>query len=99
MKFHPRATLAIALALTGVLGAVSASAATGPTVKIIQGESYGFNVVTAIASNGANVWVANSSGNSVTELDASTGAKVRLLHSSKFGFVGPAQLSDDGTHV
>ena len=99
MKRHLRASIAAAVVLSGLVGAVSADAASGPTVKIVQGKSYGFNAVTAIGSNGANVWVANSAGNSVTELDASTGAKVSLLKSKKFGFVGPARLSDDGTHV
>ena len=45
------------------------------------------------------VWVANSAGNSVTEIDASTGAKVNLFKNSKFGFKGPNQLSDDGTDL
>jgi len=72
MKFRIRATIALTLALSGLLGAVSASAATSSLVKVVQGKSYGFNAVTAIGSNGANVWVANSAGNSVTELDAST---------------------------
>jgi len=43
-------------------------------VKVIRGRSYGFNNPSAIASDGIHVWVANASGNSVTELSASTGA-------------------------
>jgi len=53
MKFRIRATIALTLALSGLLGAVSASAATSSLVKVVQGKSYGFNAVTRIGSNGA----------------------------------------------
>ena len=99
MKFPIRATIALALTLSGLLGVVGAGAATSSLVKIVQGKAYGFNAVTAIGSNGANVWVANSGGNSVTEIDASTGAKLNVFKKAKFGFDGPSRLSDDWTHV
>jgi len=35
----------------------------------------------------------------VTELDASTGAKLNVFKKAQFGFDGPARLSDDWTHV
>jgi len=41
----------------------------------------------------------HSAGNSVTELDASTGAKLNVFKKAQFGFDGPARLSDDWTHV
>ncbi len=98
MKFPIRSTIALMLTVSGLVGFAGTSGAT-PMVKIIQGKAYGFDSVTAIGSNGAHVWVANSEGNSVTEIDASTGAKVNLFRNSNWGFDGPAHLSDDWTHV
>lgn len=39
----------------------------------------GFDDPVAIYGNGAYVWVANSQGNSVTELKASNGSLVRVI--------------------
>ena len=66
---------------------------------MLKGSSYGFDGDTAMVSNGKVLWVANSAGNSVTEIDAATGAKVNLFKNAKFGFEGPNQLSDDGTDL
>ena len=68
------------------------NAKTGALVKFIQGSSYQFNLPVAISSVGKYVWVANqpcvfnnvykcsnSLGNSVTELNASTGALVQVI--------------------
>ena len=82
MKFSLRALAALALSLSGLVGAVSASATNGSTVKIIQGKAYGFNAVTDVVSNGAHVFAVNSAGNSVTELEASTGNVVNVLRRS-----------------
>src|ERR1039458_10053093 len=98
MKFPLRATIAFALTLSGLVGAVNASATSAPTVKIVQGNAYGFNAVSDVGSNGAHVFAVNSAGNSVTELDASTGNVVNLFKNRKFGFDGPAHLSDDWTN-
>ena len=48
-----------------------------------------------MSSDGTHVWVANFGGNSVTEINASTGAVVRTIA------VGsrPDGVSSDGTHV
>lgn len=52
-----------------------------------------------MSSDGRHVWIANSSGNSVTELDASTGALVKLIKGDRYGFDGPTGISPDGTDV
>jgi hypothetical protein len=57
----------------------------------------GFNGAVAVSSDGTHVWVANSGANgSVTELDAATGAFVRVI--SGYG-KAPTGISSDGTHV
>jgi DNA-binding beta-propeller fold protein YncE len=64
-----------------------------------RGSSYGFGGPHAVASDGTHVWVANSLGDSVSELDASSGALVRVLLASRFGFSMPDAVSSDGTDV
>ena len=51
------------------------------------------------SSDGTHVWVANASGNTVTELSASTGALVKVISGSSYGFNDPMRSSSDGTHV
>ena len=45
---------------------------------------------------GARVWVANSDGNSVTELGTETGALVRMLAAPRYGFNDPSAITVDG---
>ena len=99
MKFPTRATIAMAFAVSGLVGVVSASAATNSVVKIVQGKSYGFDAVTAIGSNGAHVWVANSDGNSVTELNASDGSPVRTLTGAAYGFNNPDGIASGSARI
>ena len=51
-------------------------AAHGPVVKNF---GWGFGIPGAIASDGTHVWVTGPVGETVTELDASTGALVRVI--------------------
>jgi DNA-binding beta-propeller fold protein YncE len=44
------------------------------------------------------VWVANAV-DSVTELDAQSGALVQVLTGSRYEFLGPVAVSSDGSHV
>ena len=62
------------------------SASTGALVQVISGSSYGFNDPDAVSSDGTDVWVTNSAGDSVTELSASTGALVQVISGSSYGF-------------
>ena len=43
--------------------------------------------------------MANNDGDSVTELDAATGALVQVINGSSYGFSDPAGIASDGTHV
>jgi hypothetical protein len=63
-----------------------------------------FNDSGGIAISGANVWVTNTdarqiNGNSVTELNASTGAVVRVLNSAKYQFNGPWGIASGDNHI
>ena len=49
--------------------------------------------------DGTHVWVANSSGDSVTELNASDGSWVRTLSGGSYRFNNPLAIAVDGTHV
>ncbi len=48
-----------------------------------------------VSSDGTHVWVANSADNTVTELDASTGAVIQTIAVG----IEPEGVSSDGTHV
>ena len=91
-----------AASLIGGLGISLSSAAvvdTGPAVSGSQVLGWGFGQPNAVSSDGTDVWVANSGGNSVTELSASTGALVHVVLGSKYGFDYPVAISSDGTEV
>src|ERR1700686_3181867 len=60
---------------------------------------YGLRAPFAITAKGGFVWVANSVGNSVTELNASTRKLVRFINGSSNGFSLPYAIDSDGTHV
>ena len=70
-----------------------------PAVLNYSGGSYGFNSPQRIASDGSHLWVANTNGNSVTELDASDGSWVRTLSGGSYGFVDPYGIAFDGSHL
>jgi DNA-binding beta-propeller fold protein YncE len=57
-------------------------------------DQYGFSSPDAIAVGGARVWGAND--DSVTELNASDGRPVRVLHGAAYGFDRPDAIAVDG---
>ena len=63
---------------------------------MITGSAYGFDAPDAISCDGTHVWVANGDGDSVTELDAATGALVQVIKGS---FKEPVAISSDGADV
>jgi YVTN family beta-propeller protein len=88
-----------ALSAVTVDGAVPASAA--PVVRTIHVSSSA-DGANSISSDGVHVWVVNSSDDSVTELDAVTGAVVKTITSGAsgvFGMESPWAISSDGTDV
>jgi len=49
--------------------------------------------------DGNDVWVANWYGNSVIELSETTGALMKVISGSSYGFDYPRAITSDGTHV
>ncbi len=66
---------------------------------MISGSSYGFGGPVAMAVSGSDLLVANSSGNSLTEIDASTGALVQVIPGSAYGFQAPDALAVGGSDL
>jgi len=64
-----------------------------------RGSKYGFDDPTAITVAGADLWVTNFKGNSVTEVVAATGRLVRRLSGANYGFANPAGIAFDGTYL
>src|SRR5215469_2760898 len=79
--------------------AAASDALSGPHVF-----GWGLSLPISDSSDGTHVWVANRAGGtthqgSVTELDAATGALVRVIRGAQYGFNMPYAVSSDGTHV
>jgi DNA-binding beta-propeller fold protein YncE len=49
--------------------------------------------------DGADVWVVNRDGNSVTELNAADGGVVRILSAASYGFDSPDGIVADGAQL
>ena len=87
------------------------NASSGSLVTVISRGAAHFAVPDAISSDGAHVWVVNGgvrisssplaspSGQSVTELEADTGAVVRSIAGPATGLDQPSAISSDGAHV
>jgi hypothetical protein len=61
--------------------------------------SYGFNGSLSVIFDGTHVWTANQAGNSLTEVDAATGALVRVVSGAKYGFNHPWTLAFAGGYI
>ncbi len=87
--------------IAGLPSRVSADAGVnaGAAVSAPQVLGWGFGQPNAVSSDGTDVWVLNSNGNSVTELSAATGALVQFISGSKYRIKQPEAISSDGTHV
>ncbi|MGD0245474.1 MAG: protein kinase [Streptosporangiaceae bacterium] len=72
-------------------------------VGVYSGPGYRFSAPNSIAADRGHVWVLNGGNDSVTELDAPTGAPVRTLVAARYGFDQTGSdttgIVDDGTDV
>jgi len=94
------AVIVLAVAVPLIHGVLAAA----PTVPVglagvYSASQYGFNLPAEIAVDSNHVWVTNSQGNSVTELDAGTGAWIQTLAGGHYGFNYPQEMAFDGAHV
>jgi sugar lactone lactonase YvrE len=99
------AVSAVTITLSLVWGAL---AATSGAASVASRVLAGFYQPSALALDGPDLLVANASagrhtpgvlGNSVSELNATTGAPVRLISGAAYDFDGPDAILTDGTHI
>jgi serine/threonine protein kinase len=103
----PAAVVVVAVAVAFTLTALPsgpanpANTANGKPalVAVYSASRYGFQDPDGIAADGTHLWIANYAGNSVTELNVSTGAWMRTLSGGEYGFDKPLAITDDGAHL
>ena len=86
-----------ALSVVSVLGVVltlGPMEASATSTKPIH-----FNEPIAIAVSDNHVWVVNAKGNSITEIDASSGAVLRVISGAADHFDEPTAIAIGGNHV
>ena len=74
----------------------------GQLVQILQGSNYDFDGPSALLLNGTDGWVVNSAGDSVTEINLSTGSMVQVLSNqsdSSYSFDDPAAIGAVGSNI
>jgi hypothetical protein len=101
-----RRALGVAAGAAGLLaGALMVASPAGasvwhsPTAGAVKPDLYGFKSPDASAVSGGDLFVANRTGNSVTELNASSGAHVRTLSGSPYDFDAPTALKAIGADL
>jgi outer membrane protein assembly factor BamB len=62
--------------------------ANGESVRVLSGAQYQLNGPAVVVAAGHNVFVLNTNGNSVTEIDARTGALEHILSAARYHFNG-----------
>jgi hypothetical protein len=82
-----------ALQPKGYLKGIDFDALSVPGVTAYPGGAW------AIATANSDVWMTNTTGNSVTERNAKTGALIRTLSGGSYGFHSPGDIAFDGTHL
>ncbi|MGH2977777.1 MAG: YncE family protein, partial [Gaiellaceae bacterium] len=68
-------------------------------VRTLSGGSFGFSFPEGVAFDGSHIWVANATGNSVTEMNTSDGSLVRTLSGGSYRFNDPLGVAFDGSHI
>jgi DNA-binding beta-propeller fold protein YncE len=86
------ATLALGL-LVGIPMSLpeTAASAASPTFSAAE-----FDVPSGLAFGGGHLWVTNQAGNSLTEIDPSTGAWMGTFKSANYGLDHPTAITDAG---
>jgi DNA-binding beta-propeller fold protein YncE len=98
--FLTGATLGCGWLVASSLPASPAAAAGAPgRTNLPCGTGYGFDSPTAAVAVAGRLFVASSGNNSVTELNAATGACVRRIGGAKYGFDDPTAIAADGAQL
>ena len=90
-RFVPMAVVCAAMAVVAGVGTVPAFAA-APRAHVHRSGAPEFAAPSGVALVGNDLFVANSAGNSVSELNQSTGALVATISATKFGFKRPTAI-------
>jgi hypothetical protein len=85
---------AVTLVAAGPAGAQSRA-----TTSRLNAGTYNFNSPTSAAVAGAAMFVTNGAGNSVTEVDASTGAFMSQISARHYRFQNPSAIEAVGTNL
>lgn len=92
--------LTLSVIATGPAGAsVPAAQAEGHAGAAARADRYGFDSPDAAAVSGNDLFVANRGNNSITELNATTGAFVRRIAGSQYAFNEPTALGVVGSDL
>jgi DNA-binding beta-propeller fold protein YncE len=76
------------------------SARTGAVERTLSGHNFQFGLLNSIAVSGGRVWVVDAIGNSLDEIDASTGVLVRRVKSKSLIFDGyPSSIALSGENL
>lgn len=87
--------LVVAAALAPLVGpGITSAFATVPATVVVLGWA-----PLGVATDGVHTWVTNELTNSVTELDATTGALVRVIAGTSYDFDSPHAVASDGAQV
>ena len=78
---------------SGSLSSGPSSAPEPLRCSAISPGGYRLDHPTALAAHDDHLWVANEAGNSVTEINASAGALIRVLAGRQYGFRDPTGLT------
>ena len=80
-------------------GPVRPTTATAVVASVYEGAKDRLSGPSAVAATGSRVWVTSVLGNSVTALNARTGASAAVLPVGTDGFHGPDAIAIGGSHI
>lgn len=66
---------------------------------VLSAAQYGFNGPAEVAFDGSHLWVTNSGGSTVSEVNPSDGSPVQVLSDPSYGFNNPQGMAFDGRHL
>ena len=55
------------------------NATNGSFIRTVIGPQYGFDAPEGLALDGTHIWVSNNANNTITEIDQSSGALIKIL--------------------
>ena len=100
----PKGTFSLQWSERGPRGAQGPRGARGPAgasgwPSVFASPAYDFSSPDGMASDGTHLWIANGTGNSVTEVNVSDGSLIRNLRGSAYHFNNPEAVLFDGSHI